>query len=139
MIYWYGMLTTSNIHEVVERLRGLLTGRTYTFVAVNEGLGFVPDVRVRCTLTNGKSGEPFSVWGKDGHAGFNVCDTGGVWGCTTSLANEAAYDPEFRNPYLVFNGDRVTIQHRDRVTIQHRAPAGHRLIWAVVAEPKVSE
>ena len=59
------------------------------------------------------------------HAGFNVNDTSGVWGCSTN-STENRRDPQFENPYLVFE--------RDRVTITHRTSARDLLYWVVVVE-----
>jgi hypothetical protein len=122
---WYGMLTINNIEQVADLLRQLLSGKRYAFVSSNELFSFKPEVRTNQEL---KPSDPINVYyDKDGKrfAGFNVYDSYGVWGCSTSLQEEQ-YDHEFKNPYFVFN--------LDKVTITHRAPAGHKLYWVVVVE-----
>lgn len=125
---WYGMLTVENIERVADLLRQLLKGKRYTFVAANEFFGFKPEVRTNQELKPSTTGDPINVYyDKDGKrfAGFNVCDSYGVWGCSTSLQEEQ-YDHEFKNPYFVFEWNKVTITHC--------APAGHKLYWVAAIE-----
>jgi len=122
----YGMLTKGNIEDFVAVLREMLTGKRYTFVACNESRHFEPEVRTSQRLENGTNGTPFSVHHYDGWASFGVCDTYGVWGCTTTWDDPKMYDADFKNPYFVFDYNKVTITHR--------APAGHLLYWVVAVE-----
>jgi len=110
---WCGMLTVENIKQVVEVLRQLLSGKKFTFVICDEGRGFEPEVRTGQQLKPSTKDNSINVYYDEekNFAGFNVCDSYGVWGCSTNLhANE--YDPEFKNPYLAFEHNRVTITHR---------------------------
>lgn len=131
---WYGMLTVGNVEEVAARLSRLLNGKSYTFVMVNEFSQFKPDVRMGQRLIARRKDipeeEPVDVYyDKENtppeHAGFNVNDTSGVWGCSTNTT-ERKKDPEFKNPYLVFECDRVTITRR--------TSAGDLLYWVIVVE-----
>jgi len=124
---WYGMLTVENIEDVCKLLEKMLVGKTYTFVASNEFHRFEPDVRTSQKMMPGSSGKPITFWYGDNkeYASFNVCDSYGVWGCSTHL-KEDKYDGEFNNPYFVFEWYKVTITHR--------APAGHLLYWVIAVE-----
>ena len=138
---WYGMLTIDNIKGVVALFRQLLDGKRYTFVAVNMyGNENTPgrivskiDVRTSQEVRHDKAkyGETFTVWFDEQSdtpprfAGFNVCDTYGVWGLSTNT-NETKHDHEFKNPYIVFEWNKVSITHR--------APAGHILYWTIAVE-----
>lgn len=131
-LHWYGMLTIDNIQQVTNLLLQLLDGRRYTFVAANEFFRFKPEVRTgqRLNHKGATSGKAISAYCDEKetpprHAGFNVVDTYGVWGCSTNLV-ENRYDSEFNNPYFVFEYNKVTITHR--------APAGHLLYWVAAIE-----
>jgi len=132
-LHWDGMLTVENIQEVVSLLSQLLDGKRYTFVTANEIFQFKPEVRTGQSFnpkgsTSGKAiNVCFDETNKDSpkHAGFNVGDTYGVWGCSTSLT-EDKYDSEYNNPYFHFEYNKVTITHR--------APAGHLLYWVAAIE-----
>ena len=62
-----------------------MSGKSYTFVSVYEYKRYKPETRNNQELKNGTNGSPLSVWfGKDGtYAGFNFCDSYGVWSCGT--------------------------------------------------------
>ena len=131
-LHWYGMLTIENVQQIADLLLQLLDGKRYTFVAANEFFRFKPEVRTGQTLDHkgARSGKAIGIYSDEKdtpprHAGFNVGDTYGVWGCSTNLA-ENKYDPEFNNPYFVFEYNKVTITHR--------APAGHLLYWVAAIE-----
>lgn len=122
---FYGTLTTENIEEVANAILDKLTGKTYTFVSSNEYIGaYKPEVKTNQRLQNGNNGSPLSVWhSKDGRrAGFNVCDTYGVWGLSTSQT-ENRYDSRFNAPYI--NMERNTIE------MTHRAGSGALLYWVI--------
>lgn len=128
---WSGMLTVENIDQVAERILRLLQGKRYTFVAFNEIFPDRLEVRtgMRLDPKDATNGIGVSVYrdesGNGDFAGFNVVDSYGVWGPTTTV-KEDRYDDDFRNPYIYFK--------EDRVTIAHHAPAGHKLIWVAVIE-----
>ncbi|MBD3244967.1 MAG: hypothetical protein GF335_03165 [Candidatus Moranbacteria bacterium] len=131
-LHWYGVLTIENLQQVADLLLQLLDGKRYTFVAANEFFRFKPEVRTGQTLSHkgATTGKAINVYYDEKenppkHAGFNVGDTYGVWGCSTNLATDE-YDNEFNNPYFVFEYNKVTITHR--------APAGHLLYWVVAIE-----
>jgi hypothetical protein len=126
---WRGMLTTKNIEQVADLLHQLLEGKSYTFTAKNERFGFRPEVRWHLRLsTRTTSGKAINVWHDEQgrFAGFNVSDTYGVWTCDTDL-KEDKFDPDFNNPYFVFE--------QDKVTITHRSGSGNLLCWMVAVEP----
>ena len=125
---WHGMLTVKNIERVADLLRQLLNEKRYTFVAANECFDFRPEVRTNQKLEPSTAGDPISVYhDKDQgqFACFSVRDSYGVWGCSTNLQEES-YDHEFKNPYFVFE--------RNKVNITHRAPAGNKLYWVAAIE-----
>ncbi|MFA6437280.1 MAG: hypothetical protein WC242_03885 [Candidatus Paceibacterota bacterium] len=125
------MLTILNIDDVANLLQQLLTGKRYAFVAANEDRGFKPEVRTGQRLESDRADKPsITVYRDDPgntFAGFNVSDTDGVWGCSTSL-REDEYDPTFKNPYIIFENDKVTIIHC--------AQAGNKLYWVIAVEPE---
>ncbi len=111
---WFGPLADDNIEHVVTRMRRLLTGQYYTFVANVADYAFaVPDVRASQFLTPGKTtdGTPHDgirmhrigdemthigleddgkVWDS---CGLSIIDNYGVGGFHSSFATErAAYD-----------------------------------------------
>jgi hypothetical protein len=113
----------------------MLDGKKYTFVTVNsffsrrdptDERGFLlstnaPEVRTSQVMAK------VSVYHDDDgkYAGFNVSDTYGVWGVSTS-ATENVYDPTFEKPYFVFEYNQVRFYHR--------APAGNSLVWVIAIE-----
>lgn len=126
--YWHGMLTVKNVQQVADLLFKLLDGKYYTFIAANEFFQFRPEVKTRQYLSNHK--ESISAYcdkknTPPKHAGFNVDDISGVWGCSTNLTEDKK-DPKFKNPYIVFE--------HDRVIITHRTPARDLLYWVIVTE-----
>lgn len=130
-LHWYGMLTIENLENVVDLLKQLLDGKKYTFVACNEFFDFKPEVRTGQMVDHkgATSGNAFSIWWDEKnnpphYGGFNVGDTYGVWGCSTTATDEVKHDNE--NPYFVFEGNKVTITHK--------APAGHLLYWVAAVE-----
>ena len=101
--------------------------KRYTFVACNEFFDFKPEVRTGQEL---KEDNPVSYWIDENnnpplHAGFNVNDSYGVWGLSTSQ-KENKYDNEFNAPYVVFDYNQI------KITL--RAPAGHKIYWTVALE-----
>ena len=125
---WYGMLTVENIEKVAETLRQLLKEKKYTFVACNEGMDFKPEVRTGQQLKPSTKGDPINVYFDEESkrfASFNVCDSYGVWSCSTSLHTDD-YDHEFKNPYIVFEWNKVTITHR--------AGSGSKIYWVCAIE-----
>ncbi len=128
---WDGMLTVQNIEQVVEVLRQLLNGKKFTFVACDEVSGFTPEVRTGQQLQPSTKGDPINVYYDEKSkrfAGFTVCNSrGGVWGCSTNLHTDE-YDNQFKNPYFVFE--------ENKVTITHRAPSGSKIYLVVAIEEK---
>ncbi len=131
-LYWYGMLTIENVQEVADLLLQLLDKKRYAFVGAGEFYDFMPKVRTNQCLRHKDSltGKAINVYyskkeNPPKYAGFNVCDTHGVWGCSTNLI-EDIYDPSFNNPYLTFENNRVTITQR--------TPAGKLLYWVIAIQ-----
>lgn len=133
MSTWHGGLTVDNIENVANMILRKLDGRKYCFASQNYGFmeeGAL-DVRTDQSLENNKKGSPLSVWfGENNeYAGFNFCDSYGVWGCSTSKHNsDLAYgwDSTFDAPYIVIDWNEVKIVHR--------APAGHILVWILAIQ-----
>lgn len=124
---WFGTLTRSNIDAVCGLLQQLLSDKSYTFVAANELFGFKPEVRVGQRLEPSRSnGLVIRAYHSEHSSGFNVCDTYGVWGCSTT-AVEPTYDPSFQAPYFSFE--------HEKVTITHRSASGNLIYWVVAVEP----
>jgi uncharacterized protein YoaH (UPF0181 family) len=125
---WNGMLTVENIEQVAEVLRQLLKGKKFTFVACHEDNNFIPKARTCQELRSINGDDPISVYyDKESKrfAGFNACDSYGVWGCSTSLHVDV-YDHEFKNPYFAFEYNKVTITHR--------AASGSKIYWVCAIE-----
>lgn len=124
----FGYLTTENADAVAKRLQAMLVGKRYTFVAVNEYLGYRPEVRTSQRLKPGNrakdNGTGINVWSDDGRTGITVDDTYGVWGVSTSASTEKDFDKY--TPFLDFTDHQVQIHHL--------APAGHQLMWVIAVE-----
>lgn len=126
-LHWEGQLTVGNVGKVADLLLQLLRGKRYTFVATNEIFGIQPEIRTGQTLEGEK---PIRVFYDTRHmpprfAGLAVGDSTGVWDFITDLT-EDKYDPKGKNPYFVFEGNKVTVVFR--------APAGNLLCRVVVVE-----
>jgi hypothetical protein len=150
---WHGYLTLENFDAVAERIKAMLTGVRYTWVACNSGLrDYFPEVRTgqqmdKLTLSGRKTYE-------DGpHAHLSVCDSYGVWGLSTSIADDkAAYRRrdeawaaagEEARASGTWEDKRLTWVKIDRgrydagrIEITHYAPAGYRLYWVIAVEPE---
>lgn len=124
---WYGTLTIDNIQEVADAILEKLSGKTYAFVSAYEYRRYEPETRLNQRLHNGTNGSPLSVYyGENGdYAGFNFCDTYGVWGCSTNT-NQKNWDSSYNNPYIVFDYDQITITQR--------TPAGKLAYWQITID-----
>ena len=131
---WYDTLTQANVVQFADRLKRLLGGKEFTFIAVNEAFGTDAKIRVRQIL-EGRSIVPNS-WnthpdGSPENIGVTatsdsptipdwchvlVCDSYGVWsmsnGARFCFSPETRYEPE-------------------RVTITFKAGAGNEITWTV--------
>jgi hypothetical protein len=131
---WYGYLAVDTLPEIARRIRNLLTGRRYTFVADwSEYSG--PDVHVSQTMQDLKTTDR----GEDGRpwAHLMVSDTYGVWGISASVATEAeARDlPDKQRTYVHIDGGQDPWDyHNGRIYIEHYAMGGNRLRWLAVPE-----
>lgn len=134
---WHGYLTIENFEAVAGRIRRLLEGRSWTWVACNEGLrGYFPEVRtgqrLRGSAVTAKLLAP-------GHGHITVVDSYGVWGLSAHLPDQAAaralsYDEACAaGAHLSF--ERAMGSRPDRLEIEHFAPAGARLYWVAAVEP----
>jgi hypothetical protein len=79
--HWFGNITVDNIKEIANEVLHRLDGKKYTFVSVYEYKRYEPETRVHQVLENGTNGSPLSVYFDENrkYAGFNICDTYGVW------------------------------------------------------------
>lgn len=128
---WFGYLTLENVDAVADRIRRMLDGHRYTWVAVNEAFER-PEVRTSQVM------EKVEVFRSrdDSYgelAGITVLDTYGVWGPDTTAPDErtAAQQPERDRAYMV-------IDH-NKIEIKHFVPAGSRLYWVIALEDEGGE
>jgi len=126
-VIWEGMLTINNIQEVADRILEMLELKRYTFVAISDDDTLKPTVHTGQQLAPG--GEPVRVRIDEQRRFANLFT--GTWGLSTTL-EEDTHDPEFNNPYLVFEQDSM---HGDRVTITHRAGTSIKVCWVAAVEP----
>jgi hypothetical protein len=128
---WYGTMTTWNAAAIADRLRQLLAGKRYTFVAINGGCPYSPDVRTRQILRGGRGlrldgdAQNICLHLSEGCANIVGCDSYGVWSFSSTTTDMHSFN-EYRQPYCTFN-DREF-----RVT--HRAPCGDILVWVFALE-----
>ena len=123
-------LTFGNIEFVANLILRMLSGKKYTFVSVYEYKNFVPETRLHQELKNGPNDSPLSIYfdtksSPSQFAGFNFCDTYGVWGLSTSLKNDY-YDTGFNTPHIVVDWNSITITLR--------TPAGLLAHWQITVE-----
>lgn len=116
------MLTVDNIDAVADLIRRTLEDKTYTFVAVNEGRNYEPDVDTGRTLR--KDGVDVARY-ESGGASIFVHDSWGVLPISAGVSDD--YDPDVRRGAYVV----VTLR---QVSIKHRAPIGHLLYWSFTLE-----
>ena len=133
MIKWHGTVTVSNIDEVAEMIRELLTGHRFTTVYCYEYKGFEPEVRLHQQLEGGRDGINIRVTHHHKeqpdhfpHSQLTICDTYGVGGFSTTQVEEG-YDHTFNAPYVVINR-----MQRGQIRFTTRAPNG-KLFHAVFA------
>lgn len=153
---WFGYLTLENFDAIAARVRALLEGRRYTWVSCNEGLrDFFPEVRT------GQEMEKLVIHDRsdlgDGvtMAHFTVCDTYGVWGLDTTVADQRAAEQKRKAAWDSANeaGRRRRAENRGltyvhftrgrydqgRIEIQHHNGYGDRLYWVIAVEPDPTE
>lgn len=125
----YGNLTPENIEEFAKCLQKMLAHKRYTFVSVNGGRSYLPEIRVHQQLEgriNTASGvaENIRVYPFDSNIGtcrhMNVCDTYGVWSLDTI------------NTYFSFEPKRWG--EPERVTIRCKTGDGYDLYWLIAVE-----
>jgi hypothetical protein len=126
---WSGVLTVHNISQVVKLLRDRLTGKRFTFITAMDTNEYRPSARTDQALKPSVTGDPFVLWSrgsKDSEsAGFNVCDTYGVWGLSTS-AQEGNRNEPFVHPHITF--DHYTI------TMSFRSMSGNKIYWVIAIQ-----
>jgi len=123
---WSGLLTLANYEAVADRLRMMLSGRSYTWVACNEGIGnYRPEVRSGMRVEK-VTAELLSA----DHGHITVLDTYGVWGLSACWRDQS--DPNRRGVFVAFEHGRYGEVFR----AEHYAPAGYRLYWAAAVEPE---
>lgn len=136
--HWEGWLTLDNLEAVADRIRAMLAGQRYTFVAVNGLFGDCPEVRTGNALVGG-----VRVSRHDGFGGVTWSDSRYVTGLHTFVqtqdeARHLAEDDEKRKRLT-----RVTLDpsFRDPGTLltEQWTGAGHRLYWVVAVEHEARE
>ncbi len=120
----YGNLTAENIEAFTERLREMLVGKSFTFVSVNEGQGWRPEVRVGQRLKPGHGDDGITLYPpKDEERPdwrhMTVHDTYGSWGFQTG--------GEDKPTYFFFDGP-------NRLLVEHYASAGWKMYWSITVE-----
>lgn len=155
--YW-GYLADDNVEHVAQRIKNLLDGRGYTFVAQNASHAShsAPEVRTSQRLKPKKNiykeapsvyriGEPLS-WKPDEISetcGLSCSDTYGVWGIHSSFATErearkAADDGSTvtQTTYFVIEGGRAPddIGRNSRIEIRQYNGYGEILHWTIAPE-----
>jgi hypothetical protein len=147
-----GYLTRANIEGFYNWFKLVLQpygadrdGAPYTWVAVNEGNGYRPEVetgrRVRNAGAQGlnfhRENESFA-FGEDHHvwttSGFNVHDDYGVWGIAVGKTDEPTGYRSEEPRFAVYVEAKVR-NSLWTVTFRHRAPAGFRMYWTIAMEP----
>lgn len=141
---WSGWLTLENFEAVADRIRRLLDGRTYTWVASNEGQrAYFPEVRTGQRLCHDHARSGNAVMAKllaPDHGHLTVVDSYGVWGLSTSIPDQSAahklgFDAACKaGAHLTFH--RAMGSRPDRLEIEHFAPVGARLYWVAAIEPR---
>jgi hypothetical protein len=144
---WHGYLTLENYEAVAQRLRELLAGHRYTFVAVNSGSDYRPEVRTGMELRS---------YGIRSHlnddrtfASIGVADTYGSWGLHAFEVADQKAAHERRNAAWAkaseddrrgwqWQDKRLTHAHikHDRLEVEFFAIAGFRVYWTAVVEPE---
>jgi hypothetical protein len=124
-----GYLTLANLVEVTALVKDMVgQGQPYTWVACNEGLrSYWPEVRTGQVATKVIGEIKSDGEGRYGH--LTVCDSYGVWGLTTSFADDEAVrgaEPGWGRAFLTIKPGRIEI---DRMTM-----SGSRLYWVVALE-----
>lgn len=129
---WSGYLTLENFEAVAARLRTMLDGRPYTWVACNEGFGYRPEVRPGLRMDKVEA----NLLAPD-HGHLMVRDSYGVWGLSTSWPTRTAVyesgvtcdEAVKRGPHVGFKSDR----YGEQFSAEHFALIGARLFWTVAA------
>ena len=123
--HWYGVPTVANLEAIARRLKRLLEGHTYTFVAVNDYFGPLPRPEVRTSQRLSPESSIhnraiYTHYGIDKTWGsIGVNDTYGVWSIDTSDNPERPISVSFESRKL---------------TIDHYAASGNHLIWVIALE-----
>jgi hypothetical protein len=130
---WEGWLTLDNLDAVAARIRGLLTGQRYTFVAVTGLFGFRPEVR-----TGNRLNGDLRVT-RDGDYGHIVwSDSRYVTGIHTSVQTQdeaqlQAEDPSKRR-LLTRVAFEPTFRDYGQFEVEQTTGAGERLFWTIAVE-----
>lgn len=133
---WFGYLTLENLDAVADRIRRMIgDGQPYTWVAVNEGFDYKPEVRTSQIATNVEAYR-LETNGKP-HGDITVVDTYGIWSVHTDVADQTEVRAQLGNErarelaYLTFS--------HNLIRVQHSAPAGYRLHWVAALEERDAE
>jgi hypothetical protein len=135
-LYWFGMLTTGNVEQVGKLFSELLDGKFYTAIVAHPMAYKAPtDVDVRLDVRTSqklvaegtRDNKAIVAEVSDDRAHLTIHDTFGLYCVDSGLQGEVQRpDSSYQNPYIVFEGNRVTIRHR--------APAGNLLVWTFAVE-----
>ena len=148
--HWYGYLADENVEHVADRIRTMLGGSTYTFVANNvEQKSAVPEVRTSQRLTPEKTlskqsprvsriGDEQNFGGEttiSDWCGISCADTYGSWGIHAPHTTEAeARADERHSTFLSIYGGLGENGSRERIEIHHRNGYGEMLHWVIAVE-----
>lgn len=141
---WYGLFSIENAEAVAARIRTMLDGKSYTFVAQNTAhSAHSLDVRahLRANGNGMRSSDPFSLSVgplNDGTpwAHFFVHDTYGTWGITTTHATEREarnHQSEGKTNWTYLHFEGMDNGHA-KITIEQFNGYNEKLRWVIAVE-----
>jgi len=112
MTKFHGDVTVDNIEEIREMILEMLEDKTYTFVSVNDCFDFPHMTSVRTNQQMDDHRTSVYYGENREYAGFNIADSYGVWGLSTSVRHNQDRSGEFNNPYIVIDWTTIKITYR---------------------------
>ncbi|MFB4275814.1 hypothetical protein ACBJ59_11015 [Nonomuraea sp. MTCD27] len=129
---WHGLLAHDNFNLVTARIRALIgDGQRFTWVATHEMSGLRPEVRTSQTAKKiHTSSEPLD----DGtpYVHLWVHDSYGVWGISTTTADQAAARNDDTRRQVVLHFERT--RSGEQLRIDQHAPCGDQICWVIALE-----
>jgi hypothetical protein len=119
-----GWLAHDTADQIASAMRSTLEGQLYTFVTVNEGFGYRPEVRTNLHLR-----EPITARVVDEAKLVFVRFNDQDYVCSIDSRAETEVKA-YALPDDSLDKVRITVYERE-IRIEHRAPAGWRLLWTL--------